>query len=94
MGDEDMREIDGGNPEREPGQPERNATSAGAHGGTRRRSDTALGLWLPIGVALGLSLGQLSGNLGAGVALGIGCGVAVGAGIDARKRREAAGPDA
>ncbi|MFE0818987.1 hypothetical protein ACFW4M_04265 [Streptomyces sp. NPDC058794] len=76
------------------GQPGRNVTPAGAHDGTRRRSDTALGLWLPIGVALGVSLGQLSGNLGLGVALGIGCGVAVGAGIDARKRREAADPDA
>ncbi|GGP99877.1 hypothetical protein ACFFKE_01795 [Streptomyces mutabilis] len=89
-----MTETDGGNPEREPGQPERNATSAGAHDGTRRRSDTALRLWLPIGVALGLSLGQVGGNLGTGLALGIGCGVAVGAGIDAKKRREAAVPNA
>jgi len=61
--------------------------------GTGYRPGTGLALWLPIGVALGISLGQLGGNLGAGVALGIGCGAAIGAGVDARQRRQTAGPD-
>ncbi|MEV5096058.1 hypothetical protein ACFC5H_27295 [Streptomyces rochei] len=66
----------------------------GTDEGAGHRPSAALGLWLPIGVALGISLGQLSGNLGLGLALGIGCGVAVGAGAEARERRKAAGPDA